>query len=125
MQPTDAQVERSLDYLRTTAQTRRESMHAALLEARRQVSSPAASSTTDADGAGDADVAGFASVDAAPAVLTRTDLPDGLMERIESAPWVRDERLAEARQRYYEGSQPDADALAARMVGRLVCDRLR
>jgi hypothetical protein len=38
---------------------------------------------------------------------------------------MRDERLARARRRLATGEQPTAEALAQRMVGRLVCDRLR
>ncbi len=56
----------------------------------------------------------------------RTDqLPRGLVERIQSSPSVRADRLAEARLRLETGEVPTADALANRMVGRLVCDRLR
>jgi len=94
MQPTDVQVERSLDYLRTTAEIRQNEL-AAVLDAGRG------------------------------AELTVADLPPGLVERIEQAPDVRHDRLAEARTRFAAGEQPDADTLAARMVGRLVCDRLR
>ena len=53
------------------------------------------------------------------------DLPDGLVQRIADSPGVRPDRLAEARERMAAGDQPDADELADRMVGRLVCDRLR
>lgn len=53
------------------------------------------------------------------------EMPPGLVEELAAAPPVRPDRLAEARQRLAVGEQPDADALAARMVGRLVCDRLR
>jgi hypothetical protein len=53
------------------------------------------------------------------------DLPDGLLERLERAPRVRPERLEEARERMAAGDEPSADDLADRMVGRLVCDRLR
>jgi hypothetical protein len=53
------------------------------------------------------------------------DMPPGLVEELAATPPVRPDRLAEARQRLEVGEQPDADALAARMVGRLVCDRLR
>lgn len=86
MQPTEVQVERSLEDLRTTGQIER--------------------SVVEAE-------------------LRLADLPEGLLERIEQAPDVRDDRLAEARSRFNAGDQPDADTLAARMVGRLVCDRLR
>ncbi len=94
MQPTNAQVERSLDYLRTTAEVRQQDLTEALDVAQ-----------------GDE--------------LTMADLPAGLLERIEQAPDVRNERIAEAQARFAAGEQPDADTLAARMVGRLVCDRLR
>ena len=53
------------------------------------------------------------------------DLPEGLVERLAGAPVVRDDRLAEACERLETGDQPSADDLADRMVGRLVCDRLR
>ena len=57
--------------------------------------------------------------------LTTGELPIGLVERLERAPSVRADRLAEARHRLEVGDQPTADDLANRMVGRLVCDRLR
>lgn len=52
-------------------------------------------------------------------------VPDGLVERLAGAPAVRDDRLAEACERLETGEGPSADDLAGRMVGRLVCDRLR
>jgi hypothetical protein len=52
-------------------------------------------------------------------------VPEGLVERLAEAPAVRDDRLAEARERLETGDGPSADDLAGRMVGRLVCDRLR
>jgi hypothetical protein len=57
--------------------------------------------------------------------LTVEQLPSGLVERIKSTPSVRADRLAEARERLETGEVPTADDLANRMVGRLVCDRLR
>lgn len=57
--------------------------------------------------------------------LVTVELPDGLIERIQQTPGVRLDRLAEARERMAAGDQPTADDLANRMVGRLVCDRLR
>jgi hypothetical protein len=57
--------------------------------------------------------------------LRTVDLPDGLVERIQQTPGVRLDRLAEARERMASGHAPSADDLADRMVGRLVCDRLR
>lgn len=57
--------------------------------------------------------------------LTTDQLPSGLVERIENTPSVRADRLEEARLRLATGEVPTADDLANRMVGRLVCDRLR
>ena len=51
--------------------------------------------------------------------------PEGLVEQLMDSPAIRDDRLAEARQRLESGEQPTAEDLAQRMVGRLVCDRLR
>ena len=51
--------------------------------------------------------------------------PAGLVEQLMGSPAIRDDRLAEARQRLEAGEQPTAEDLAQRMVGRLVCDRLR
>jgi hypothetical protein len=52
------------------------------------------------------------------------DLPDGLLDDLGDSPAVRPERLAEARTRMAEG-ELSSDELANRIVGRLVCDRLR
>jgi len=61
-----------------------------------------------------------------PGSRDRTDAcPDGLIERLTGSPAIRADRLAEARKRLEEGDHPSADDLARRMVGRLVCDRLR
>ena len=49
----------------------------------------------------------------------------GLLDRLLEAPPVRLDRLAEARSRLANGAQPSDDDLARRLVGRLVCDRLR
>ena len=51
--------------------------------------------------------------------------PAGLVEHLVRSSAIRDDRLAEARQRLESGEQPTAEDLAQRMVGRLVCDRLR
>ncbi len=61
-----------------------------------------------------------ATPEAGPAVV-----PEGLVEQLSSAPAMRGDRLASARKRLETGDQPTAEALAQRMVGRLVCDRLR
>jgi hypothetical protein len=52
-------------------------------------------------------------------------LPVGLVERLSGTPAIRDDRVEEARQHLETDSPPTAEALAQRMVGRLVCDRLR
>ncbi len=52
-------------------------------------------------------------------------LPAGLVERLTGSSAIRTDRLEEARRRLESGEQPSAEALAQRMVGRLVCDRLR
>lgn len=52
-------------------------------------------------------------------------VPDGLVEFLADSSGMRLERMADARMRLASGTQPTADDLAERMVGRLVCDRLR
>jgi hypothetical protein len=52
-------------------------------------------------------------------------LPDGLVELLSTAPAIRLERMVDARRRLDGGSQPSDEDLADRLVGRLVCDRLR
>jgi hypothetical protein len=54
-----------------------------------------------------------------------TACPEGLVAQLMGSPAIRDDRLALARQRLEDGEQPSAEDLAQRMVGRLVCDRLR
>ena len=53
------------------------------------------------------------------------DLPAGLMAALESPPEVREDRLQKARERMSLGEAPSSDELANRIVGRMVCDRLR
>ena len=53
------------------------------------------------------------------------ELPDGLLADLEDAPVVRTDRCAEARDRMVHGEGLSSDELADRIVGRLVCDRLR
>ncbi len=53
------------------------------------------------------------------------DVPAAVFEVLAESPPVRVDRLEQARQRLEAGEQPTADDLARRMVGRLVCDRLR
>jgi hypothetical protein len=90
MQPTDTQVQRSLDALRTGEIDPQE-----VREAR---------STAEIDLA---------------------ELPEGLLDELRDGVGVRPDRLADAQERMAAGTQPSADDLAGRMVGRLVCDRLR
>jgi len=52
-------------------------------------------------------------------------IPLGLLEDLGASSLVRPERLAEVVARLASGDQPSDDDLASRMVGRLVCDRLR
>jgi hypothetical protein len=52
-------------------------------------------------------------------------LPAGLLDQLERTIDVRFERLDQARARLEHGSALSADELADRIVGRLVCDRLR
>jgi len=51
--------------------------------------------------------------------------PEGLVEQLAGSPAIRDDRMAEVRRRLESGEQPSAEDVAQRMVGRLVCDRLR
>jgi hypothetical protein len=97
MQPTPIQVERSLHALRQPAPD------------------PAAGgpAPTGPDRSADRSAEGPA------------DVPADVLATLWSAPAVRPERLAEARGRLAGGPPPSAQALADRIVGRLVCDRLR
>jgi hypothetical protein len=52
-------------------------------------------------------------------------LPDGLVALLVHAPSIRDDRVEAARRQLAAHDAPTAEALAQRMVGRLVCDRLR
>lgn len=85
MQPTEIQVERSLQALQTEPET---------------------------------GVAGASGPDA-------PDLPAGLVELLATAPAVRLDRVVDARMRMEAEDQPSAEDLARRVVGRMVCDRLR
>lgn len=57
--------------------------------------------------------------------LVLADLPDGLLDDLDDTPVVRPDRLEEARGRLEGGAQPSPGELADRIVGRMVCDRLR
>ena len=53
------------------------------------------------------------------------DVPSGLVDELASAPAVRPERVAEVLHRLEDGLEPSADDVAGKLVGRLICDRLR
>jgi hypothetical protein len=57
--------------------------------------------------------------------LVLADLPDGLLDGLTGVTPVRADRLAEALDRLEHGEPLSSDELADRIVGRLVCDRLR
>ena len=52
-------------------------------------------------------------------------VPVGLLASLGATPAVREDRVAAARLRLAEGAIPSDQDLAGRMVGRIVCDRLR
>jgi predicted amidophosphoribosyltransferase len=52
-------------------------------------------------------------------------LPEGLAARLAETPSVRPERVAAARARLDSAALPSAGEVATKLVGRLVCDRLR
>lgn len=54
-----------------------------------------------------------------------SEVPPAVHEALASAPELRLERLEEVRRRLDGGQQPTDEELAGRMVGRIVCDRLR
>lgn len=53
------------------------------------------------------------------------DVPTEAFARMQAVPALRPDRLEEARRRLECGETPTAEDLAERMIGRLVCDRLR
>jgi hypothetical protein len=55
----------------------------------------------------------------------RGEVPTGLVPLLVGAPAVRADRLAEVRRRLATGEEPTPEAVARRIVGRFVCDRLR
>ena len=52
-------------------------------------------------------------------------LPAGLLDALRAVPSLREDRLVAVRRRLAAGIVPTDEALAGRMVGRIVCDRLR
>ena len=57
--------------------------------------------------------------------MTTAWCPTGLLELLRDTPALRLQAVADARMRLAGGVHPTADDLADRMVGRLVCDRIR
>lgn len=53
------------------------------------------------------------------------EVPSEVFSRLGREPSLRPERLERAVRRLARGDAPSAEALADRMIGRLVCDRLR
>ena len=53
------------------------------------------------------------------------EVPPELFERLEGGPQVRRDRVDAAKARLEDGDEPSADDVATKLVGRLVCDRLR
>jgi hypothetical protein len=91
---------------------------------RTQVEQSLAALTTDQPGAVIGRLALSTSARTPDADVTET-LPDGLLEALERTIDVRWDRLEGARARLEHGDELTADELADRIVGRLVCDRLR
>ena len=52
-------------------------------------------------------------------------LPSGLLAHLDETPAVRADHVQEAREHLEHGDVCSADELADRIIGRLVCDRLR
>ena len=61
----------------------------------------------------------------ARAAAPDADVPEGLLALLDSSPSVRLDRMVDAKMRLAGGRGPSDDDLARRLVGRLVCDRLR
>ena len=95
MQPTEQQVQRSLEALL---------MHGAL------------DGTANGDGPRDG---------LHPELCRLDDVPTEVFARMRAVPALRSDRLEQARRRLECGDGPTAEDLAARMIGRLLCDRLR
>lgn len=57
--------------------------------------------------------------------VLRDEIPVEVFTRVGEIPYVRPDRLAQARLRLQCGQEVTADELAARIVGRCICDRLR
>jgi hypothetical protein len=63
--------------------------------------------------------------ESAPDVRIHGEVPVEVLRWLVDQPAVRADRLEEVRRRLATGAAPSAEALARRIVGRFVCDRLR
>ncbi len=59
------------------------------------------------------------------ATTPRPAVPSGALDRVSNLPEIRQERVAEALARLAAGRGPTNQELADRVIGRMVCDRLR
>jgi hypothetical protein len=70
-----------------------------------------------------------AAVDAAAAIQVDDRTPvvvsDELLGLLAELPTLREDRTRAGRSRLADGTLPSADELAEKLVGRLICDRLR
>jgi hypothetical protein len=66
-----------------------------------------------------------AAVPAEPAPTPRPAVPSDALDRVSNLPEIRQERVDEAIARLAAGSAPTSEELADRVIGRMVCDRLR
>jgi hypothetical protein len=98
MQPTEQQIQRSLEALRT--------------DGTRRGGADLRSGDVFFAGRGDE-------------LCRLDDVPTEVFARLLEAPLVRADRLEQARRRLARGDTPTAEDLATRMIGRLLCDRLR
>lgn len=58
-------------------------------------------------------------------VVIVEEVPTEALRRLAGTPLLRRERLEQARRRLFAADRPSAEDIADRLVGRLVCDRLR
>jgi hypothetical protein len=91
---------------------------------RNQVEQSLAALATRAGDAGEAG-APAAIPDAAQVAVVLGSLPEGLLAELEQTIDIRADRLDRAREHLAHLDELTADELADRIVGRLVCDRLR
>ena len=66
-----------------------------------------------------------ARVPSMPVATPRGVVPSDALDRVSSLPDIRQERVSEALARLAAGCGPTDEELADRVIGRMVCDRLR